>query len=102
MTVTGKVDNQVGPVVRHWAYTVKAYHTDPPEGYGTLANLKTLFDLVDPWGTPSNVITLTDHDGTEYSVYMIGELSESPITTYIAGEVARFEVPIHMMETTAV
>ena len=68
-TVTGKVDNQVGPILGQWNYTLRIYDVDPTdpagsdddtEGYGTLEHLKTFFDYNDPAGTPSNVITFVD------------------------------------------
>lgn len=102
VTVTGKIDNQVGPVIRQWVYTMRVYASNPPTGYGTLGDLKTLFDLNDPQATPSNVITLTDFDDTNHSVYMMDMLSEKPVTWAIAGDSARLEVTIVLRETTAV
>lgn len=101
LSVTGKVDNQVGPVLRRWVYTVRTWEASPPTDYGTLANLKTLFSLNDPWGTPSNVITLTDFDDVAYSVYLTNVLAEKPDTYAVLGDDARFSVEIHMQQTTA-
>jgi len=101
LSVTGKVDNQVGPVLRRWNYAFLVHAASPPTGYGTLANLKTLFRLNDPWGTPSNVITLTDFDGMGYSVYITDLLAEKPVSYAISGTSARFVVEIRMQQTTA-
>ena len=100
LTVTGKLDNQSGPILRRWRLVVKVYHTDPVGGsWGTLGDLRTLFELNDPGATPSNVITLTDFDTNTYTVYLVGRFSEKPKTQYLEGESAWFEVPIEMIET---
>jgi len=101
LTVTGKVDNQVGPVLRRWRYTLLVHASSPPAGYGTLAELKTLFELNDPYETPSNVITLTDFDEANYSVYLTGLLGERPVSYAISGTSAQFEVEINMEKTTS-
>lgn len=101
LTVTGKVDNQVGPVLRRWRYILLVHASSPPTGYGTLANLKTLFELNDPWETPSNVITLTDFDEANYSVYLTGMLGERPVSYAISGTSVYFEVEINMEKTTS-
>jgi hypothetical protein len=104
MTVTGKLDNQAGPIIRRWKYVLKVYEEDPIGGsWGTLADLKTFFSYNTPGGVPSNVITLRDFDypetSTEYSVYLVGRFSEKPKTQYLEGQNAWFEVPIEMIET---
>jgi hypothetical protein len=101
LTVTGKVDNQVGPVLRRWRYVLLVHESSPPANYGTLANLKTLFELNDPWETPSNVIAFTDFDEVSHSVYITGMLAESPVSYAISGTSARFEVEINLEKTTA-
>jgi hypothetical protein len=100
LTVTGKLDNQIGPILRRWRYVVRVYHTDPVGGdWGTLADLKAFFSHNDPGGTPSNVITLTDFDTEDYDVYLVGRLTEQPKSPYIDGTHAWFQVPIEMVET---
>jgi len=102
ITVTGKVDNQVGPVTRRWRYKLKVYATDPDGGsYGTLANLKTFFGYTDPGGTPTNVITLTDVDEVEHDIYLIGMLSEKNITPVLTGTAGLFHCDIEMIKTVA-
>jgi hypothetical protein len=99
-TVTGKLDNQVGPILRSWQLVIRVYDTDPAgSDYGTLANLKTFFGYNDPSGTPSNVITFTDFDESEYEVYLLGKLSEQNLTPIIEGSCAMFHVPVELMET---
>lgn len=101
LTVTGQVDNQVGPVLRRWRYVLLVHESSPPADYGTLANLKTFFSYNDPNSAPSNVITLVDFNEANYLVYLIGSLEEHPISYAISGTSARFEVEINMEKTTA-
>jgi hypothetical protein len=102
ITVTGKVDNQVGPVTRRWRYRLKVYATDPDAGdYGTLANLKTFFGYTDPGGVPSNVITFTDVDDVAHSIYFVGTLSERNITPSLTGTTGLFHIDIEMQKTEA-
>lgn len=106
-TVTGKVDNQCGPILGKWQFVIRAYETDPldptksdtdTEGYGTLAHLKTFFDYNEP---PSNLLTLTDFDESTYGVYLVGVLSEKPLTPKLEGQCAFFDVPITIVASEA-
>lgn len=103
-TVTGKIDNQVGPVTMEWQYTLVVAGTTDPDGsdYGVLSELRTLFDLNNPNGSPSNVLTLTDHYENTHSVYIVGDMQEEPFSPNLSGSCAWFRVPIHLVETTAV
>lgn len=98
-TITGKLEYQVGVTTREWQYRLRAPASATPPS-GTLANLKTLFALSDPNGTPTNVITLTDIDTTVYSVYLMGDLSPRPISYNLA--TAPSYVMLKMVETTAI
>jgi len=102
-TVTGKIDYQPGPVMLEWQYDLLVAATDPEGGsYGTLSGLKTLFDLNDPNGTPTNVLQLRDHYDTEWvSVYINGTLEEEPYSPKLSGAGVWFRVPIHLVKTTA-
>jgi hypothetical protein len=110
-TVTGKIDNQEGPICQRWEYTLKAYETEPTdpngedgatEGYGTLAHLETFFKYNDPGGTPTNQLTLTDHYGNTHTVVFSGSMAPVPISVHIAGVNAEHHVPVVLEETTAV
>lgn len=110
-TVTGVIDNQEGPVCQRWQFIFKVYETDPTDpskadndvtGYGRLDHLETFFKLNNPGGSPSNVITFTDHYGNSHSVYLTGVLPEKPISVSISGTAAEFHSQIILEETTAV
>jgi hypothetical protein len=101
-TVTGKVDHQVGPIFRRWDYGLIVAVTDPSGGsYGNIANLRTLYQLNDPAGSPSNLLTLTDHYGSEHDVYFVGDLIEAPLTPNISGACAWFDVRISLIKSEA-
>lgn len=92
-TVTGKIDYQAGVVMREWLYVIRVYYSGDPNGvgWGVLSNLQTLFDSHDE-------VTLTDHYGTSYQVYMVGDLNTKPFTPQIESG-AWFEAPIRLMRT---
>jgi len=98
-TITGKLVNQIGVVTRTWMYRLKAPATATPPN-GTLADLKALFTLDDPNGTPNNIITLTDIDGSSHSVYLVGELTPQ-LQSYDLSTSPSYVV-LKMMETTAI
>ena len=111
-TVTGHLDNQVGPVIRHWRYNIKVYAgSDPgnPQGdslhYGTREDLRTFFEYNDPAATPSNVLSLWVHGqtydtDTPYTVYLVGTLPEHLVTFNVtAGE---YSVPVEFAEADPV
>ncbi len=102
-TVTGMVDNQVGPILGKWQFTLRVYDADPTDplgtdedtdGFGTLAHLKTFFDYNEP---PDNLLAMLDFDETEYEVYLIGTLSEKPLTPKLEGACAFFDVPVNII-----
>lgn len=94
-TVTGKVDRQSGPLNLEWEYVVQVAATDPVGGdYGTLSNLKALFDL-------TTTLTLTDHYEATHTVWWVGEFAEQPHGPNLEGVAAWFLVPIHLIKTTA-
>ena len=108
--VDGTLDMQVGPVTYQYHYVLRVYHTDPTDadsgdaataGFGTLAHLKTLFGLIDPAATPSNVIKFTDHDGTEYTTcYLMGNFVTNAVGIALEGTNAVFECPILIVRGT--
>ncbi len=102
-TVTGKVDHQYGSINLEWNYGIMVADVDPATGtfvppYGTLENLKDLFDRNT---SETNTLTLTDHYEDEHGVYMIGEFSEEPMSGNLSGTCAWFIVPVHLLKVEA-
>ena len=110
LTVTGKVDNQVGPAKNSFQIMVRAYETDPTdpgktdgatEGFGTLAHLETFFAYDEPSGTPTNVINIKHFDGTtNWDVYLTDTLTPRRVGFGAEGTCAIFDVQMKAVETT--
>lgn len=98
-TIGGKIDKQAGPVINQFGYTLRVpIDTPEDENYGSYADLCTLFDLANSNLTPSDVITLTDHSGSGHSVYFMGGMAPTPLTTQLEGWNAYFIVGIQLLE----
>jgi len=100
LTVTGKVDMQVGPVLRQWTYSLMVSDSETGN-YGDMSDLRTLYQLNDPDGTPSNLLTLTDHYGNTHDVYLMGDMIEEPMSPKIEGSCAWFRVTIRLAKSEA-
>ena len=110
ITVTGKVDNQVGPAKNSFQIIIRAYEADPTdptktdgatEGFGTLAHLETFFAYDEPTGTPTNVINILDFDGsTNWDVYLTDNLAPRRVGFGAEGVCAIFDVQVRAVETT--
>jgi len=107
ITITGKTDMQTGPSKRFWSYDLLVWETDPTDGdkgdadtagYGTLAHLQTFFRYRDPSATPTNRLTLTDHEGGTHTVYMRGNMIKKPMGTALVGTSAVFRVNVTLEE----
>ena len=101
-TVTGAIDNQVGPVRQSWHFIIKVYYVESVAEYDNLSNLQSLFELNDPSASPSNVITFIDHFGTSHDVYMTGSFAPRPITLDLDGASGSYLVDIQLEETEAI
>ena len=110
LTVTGKIDNQVGPAKNAFQIVIRAYDTDPTdptktdgdtEGFGTLAHLETFFGYDEPSGTPTNVINILHFDeSTNWDVYLTDNLTPRRIGFGSEGVCTLFDVQIKAVETT--
>lgn len=99
-TVEGGIDIGQGGIYTVWRYLFRVYHTDPTDDtrYGTLADLRTFYLFNNPNGSPTNVLTLTDHYGTEHSVYFMGNLPLTPLNVIIEGEHSQWHIPVELHE----
>jgi len=96
-TVDGELDIAMGDVFETHKYTIRCSETVADADWGTLDDLKTFFGYNNPNGTPSNIITLTDHKDDDFDCIMKGEFSESPLTTLIEGASAHFLVTVTLV-----
>lgn len=114
VTITGKVDTQMGPPLKEWHYTLKIHNTntgDPtlanptsgntyitttPSSFGTLTNLESLVEL----DVGENKLYMLDVDETEHEVVIMSSITPSPITSDIT-EGGIFHVAIYLKRTEA-
>lgn len=94
----GSLDKSAGSLLRSWQYQLTVPYSVTDSAYGTFADLKTLFSFNDPNGTPTDVITLTDHFGATFSVYFFGKLDPRNLTTILDGVNSRWIVAIALKE----
>lgn len=93
-TVGGTLDIAQGANFERHEYALWVRQTEADSNYGTLGELKALWQLNNPNGTPSDRITLTDHFGTNHTVVFQGEFSQQAMTTIIEGTEAWYMVPV--------
>ena len=98
-TIGGGIDASVGAVYTVWHPTIMIRHTEDVSNYGNLADLKDLYSLNDPGGTPTNVITFTDHHaGAGVNVIMLGDFVKQTLGVSIEGINAWFYVKLELHE----
>lgn len=96
----GSPDKASGAILYPRQYNLRVPYQVVDSNYGTLADLKTLFELNNPNGTPNDVITLTDHLGNTVDVFFMGQADPQPVSTIIDGAQAFYMVPIVLREVT--
>jgi len=101
----GGVDVAMGTVVEVHEYMIRVRagrfsiwssgsSQEVPDDYGLLSDLETFYRYNNPNGTPSNVITLTDHYGVTHSIYFVGEFPKTPVTTILETAQAIYFIPV--------
>lgn len=97
-TIGGGIDHSVGAVYRQWNPTIKVRHTESETDYGDLDDLETFYNLVNPGGTATNVITFIDHHQATNTVYMVGTFRKQYLGTAIEGANAWLLVRLRLQE----
>lgn len=98
-TIGGGIDAAVGAVYRSWNPVIMCRHTEDESGYGTLAQLETFYSYNDPGGTPSNIITFTDHHGgAGVDVIILGDFEKQMLGVSIEGSNAWAHVRLELHE----
>ena len=93
-TLNGGIDYSVGALRETHNVIIRVKHTSDETGFGSLADLRSLFELNNPAGTPSNIITYVDHFGVSHNVYIVGDFGQSLLTTLIEGSQAVYLVKL--------
>jgi hypothetical protein len=101
----GGVDVAMGTIQEVHEYTMKVKEgrftiwtsgssQDVPDDFGVLSDLETFYRYNNPNGTPSNIITMTDHYGVTHSIYFVGEFPKTPVTTILESAQAIYFIPV--------
>lgn len=96
-TVGGKPDISLGGVYEIFQGIARVRHTEPEAGYGTLAELRNLYALNDPGGTPSCFVKFRDHHYPtvpQKNVVMLGNFKKQIMGCSIEGDQAWYLVKI--------
>jgi hypothetical protein len=93
-TVNGGLDIATGAIYGGAQYTFRLTETENDGNYGSKSDLEYFYQLNNPNGTPSNILTVTDHFGVNHSGVFDGSLSPEPVTTIIEGTEAWFIVSV--------
>ncbi len=97
-TLGGGISVSVGGIYYSWNPTIRVRHTESEAGYGDLQDLTDLYELNNPNGTPSNVITFIDHHNVDHLVYMVGSLKKAVLGSEIEGTEAHYIVRVTLQE----
>lgn len=94
-TAGGDWDITEGSVKEIHSYIIRVRQSEPVANYGTLANLRTLYALNNPAGTPSNILKFTDNYGTgPQNAMLVGDMTRSILGIEIEGNEAWFYVKV--------
>ena len=99
-TLGGGLSHSVGGIYYSWTPIIKVRHTESVSGYGNLQDLTDLFELNNPNGTPSNIITFIDHHNVSRNVIMPGDFRKSTLGSAIEGTEAWHIVRLVLQELT--
>jgi hypothetical protein len=95
-TLEGALDVSMGSIFATWQYVVRVRHTEEDGSYGTYADLKQFYKYNNANGTPSNILTLTDHYGQSHSVVFVDRFAGKPFAAMIEGVDAWFFVNVNL------
>lgn len=96
----GKLSIASGRARDHYAYVLMVPHTPTDLNYGSLDDLRQLWRLNNPNGSPSDVLTLVKYDGTELEVRALGDLPERPFSVIVEDEGAYYLIEVEFVDVT--
>jgi hypothetical protein len=99
-TVEGGWDVSMGSIYEEHNYVVKVYNPENLAGYIDFDELKRLYRLNNPNGSPSNILTLTDHFGVNHQVMFVGKLRKRPVGYILEGAGAVYYIPVQLLFLT--
>jgi len=84
-TIDGALDISQGAIYERHEYGIRVRESESEEGYGDIEDLETFYKYNNPNGTPSDMMTLTDHFGVNHNAYFIGDYQNSLLGVMIEG-----------------
>ena len=93
-TIDGNLDVSVGSIFRTWQFVVRVRENEIDGDYGDYDDLKRFYKYNQPNGTPSNILTMTDHFGDTYNVIFADNLQAKPFATMLEGTDAWYFVNV--------
>ena len=88
----------VGEKMSIWSPVIKVRHTEPEDGYGTVADLQTLYGYVSLDTPPTRVITFYDHFQVRREVMFLEDFSKVLRLLNVEGTVAWYYVKLMMLK----
>lgn len=102
-TVDAELDISRGGIYRTFNWTIMVRETEPDIDYGDIYDLQEFFSYNDPNGTPSDILTLTTHEGDTFLVVIPPSIFDPvPIGIMIQGEDAWFYPKVKFQVLSAV
>ena len=97
-TIGGGVNQSQGAVYTIWNPIIRVRETETEVDYGNLSDIKTLYELNNPNGTPSNKITFIDHHGVQHLVLTSGAFKKALMGVKIEGNQAWFTLGLRLIK----
>ncbi len=95
VTLSGKLDYQIAPLVRSWSYDLLIERGNAD--YASIGELRTLYEASDP---DSNYFTLVDQDSHTREVVFVGDLRERNLAPYIEHDDCTYIVATIQLRST--
>ena len=97
-TIGGGVDVHMGKAYEIWKPVIKVRHTEPEDGYGTVDDLKTLYEYVSLVTPPTRVITFYDHFQVRREIIFLEDFSKVLRLLNVEGTTAWYYVRLIMLK----
>lgn len=92
-TLDGLTDASRGPIYEIHRYLIRVpAAVAPGSEYGTLDDLEQFFRLNNPNGSPTDILTMTDHYGVAHHVLFTGEWAPKILSALVEGVDSSFIV----------
>jgi len=97
-TIGGGIDHSMGGIYRSWNPVIKVRQSESVTDYGDLDDLVYFYNLNNPGGTPSNIISFVDHHQISYYVRIHGTFAKSLLGVMTEGVNAWSIVQLNLLE----